>query len=642
MGGVLRSMGFGARLTVMMVGLVLAAVLAVSTLVFVSFRESFTQATLDELEATGRLNAESFVDWALARQDEMRYLASLDAAIDIDELGLEHLLERIAAAQGFYDTIFFVAPNGRGVVGVAYDGRARVLSRDEAQAFDVADRDWFRQAISGQDSFSQPVLSRATGNRVSTVAIPVRRDGRIIGVVRGAVRVDTILKRVSELNRGPGSEIFLLDNQGTPVTPANSLRNMDQPVNSEAGRAMAAGRSGVGIYPNAAGVPVVGSYTFIPLLGWGLVQETERAVALAEVNAVLWILVLVTAGILVVAVLACLSLVRSVVKTLGGDPEYAAAMVHQVSEGDLTATIQLKSGDKNSLLASIHTMQNSLRTMLGEVSQYSEQVAAAATELTQINEETEAGMQQQNTQINSAAAAMNEMTATVEEVARNTLNAADGAKKASQDAGQGRQVVASTVQAIDQLAQEINNAATAVSDLKSDSDRIGSVLQVIETIAEQTNLLALNAAIEAARAGESGRGFAVVADEVRSLASRTKDSTTEIQATIEKLQSGALKAENQMHNSREGMHNAVGRIAETGESLERIAEGVLMIDEMMQQIASAAEEQSATAREINQNIHGINDVAEQTGRSVEQSTQASESLARLAEQLRSLVSQFRV
>src|SRR5690606_38337190 len=169
------------------------------------------RATLDELQATSELNAASFVDWALAREDEMRYLASLDAARDLDERQLEHLLERIASAQGHYDTIFFVAPNGRGVVGVSYDGRAQVLSAEEAEAFDVANRDWFRAAINGNDSFSQPVISRATGNRVSTLAIPVRRGQQVVGVIRGAVRVDTILGRVSELARADGSEIFLLD-----------------------------------------------------------------------------------------------------------------------------------------------------------------------------------------------------------------------------------------------------------------------------------------------------------------------------------------------------------------------------------------------------------------------------------------------
>lgn len=635
-------LGFGVRLTLMLVGLILVSIVTVSSLILMSYRASYTEASIDQLQTMGELNAQSFEDWARARQDEMRYLADVNASVhgNLDEL--EHLLERIAEAQGFYDTIFFVGTDGRGVVGVSYDGRAQVMRRSEAQAFDVADRAWFQRAISGTDTFSQPVVSRATGNRVSTVAIPVRRGGEIVGVMRGAVMVDTIIDRVAELSRSAGTEIFLLDSEGEPVTTADSLRGVSGQVNTEAGQAMAAGRSGVGSYQNAAGTAVIGSYTFIPMLGWGLVVETDESVAMAELNRMMWLIVGVSALILLLAVGICLLMVRSVLRTLGGDPQYAADVVHRVSEGDLTADIALKVGDSTSLLASIQTMQSSLRTMLGEVNQYSEQVAAAATELSHISEETEAGMQQQTTQINSAAAAMNEMTATVEEVASNTLRAADSAKEVSGNANSGRVVVGNTVTAINSLADDIENATTVVTELKEDSDRIGHVLQVIENIAEQTNLLALNAAIEAARAGESGRGFAVVADEVRSLASRTKDSTTEIQSTIEKLQAGALKAEKVMQVSRESAQGTVDHVGETGEALESIAKGVVLIDEMMQQIASAAEEQTATAREINQNIHGVNDVAQQTSHSVEQSTQASEALAKLAEQLRALVQQFRV
>ncbi|SDU16664.1 methyl-accepting chemotaxis protein [Halopseudomonas salegens] len=635
-------LSFAARLTLMLVGLILVSIVTISSLIMMSYRASFTTATLDQLQTMGGLNAQSFEDWAQARQDEMRYLADLNASVhgNLDEL--EHLLERIADAQGFYDTIFFVGPDGRGVVGVAHDGRTRVMRRSEAAEFNVADRAWFKQAISGQDTFSQPVVSRATGNRVSTVAIPVRRGGEIVGVMRGAVMVDTIIERVAELDRSAGTEIFLLDSKGEPVTTADSLRGVSGQVDTEAGQAMANGRSGVGQYANAAATPVIGSYTYLPMLGWGLVVETEASVAMAELNRMMWLIIGVSLVIIVVAVGICLLMVRSVLRTLGGDPQYAADVVHQVAQGDLTATITLKSGDDSSLLASIRTMQASLRTMLGEVNQYSEQVAAAATELSQISEETEAGMQQQTTQINSAAAAMNEMTATVEEVASNTLRAADSAREVSGNANNGRVVVGNTVTAINRLADEIENATTVVAELKQDSDRIDNVLQVIENIAEQTNLLALNAAIEAARAGESGRGFAVVADEVRSLASRTKDSTTEIQSTIEKLQAGASRAEQVMQVSRESAQGTVEHVGETGESLESIAKGVLLIDEMMQQIASAAEEQTATAREINQNIHGVNDVAQQTSHSVEQSTQASEALAKLAEQLRALVQQFRV
>lgn len=638
-----RSLSFGARLTIWMTSVVLVSVVVVSSLVYISYRDSYTRATMDELEVSGSLNVRSFLDWALARQDEMQYLAALDPVRFRNLEMTEHLMLQIAEAQGFYDTIFFVDPAGFGVVGVEYGASGgRIMEPDEAQAFAVADREWFRQAISGQDAFSQPVISRATGNLVSTVAIPVRVDGQIVGVMRGAVRVDTILARVSELGSGEGNEVYLLDTQSRPVTPAQSIRNMEQAVATEAGRAIGAGRSGVGQYENAAGVPVVGSYSFMPLLGWGLVQETRQDVAFAELNAVFWTLLAVTGLVLLVAISASVVLVRSVVKTLGGDPEYAASVVHRVADGDLTENINLRAGDSSSLLASIKVMQGSLRTMLDEVTQYAEQVAAAATELTQVNEVTSEGIVNQNSRIDSTAAAMNEMTTTVEEVASNTHRAADSARQVSEDASSGRDVVAATVTAINLVARDIENAVRVVTELRSDSDKIGSVLLVIENIAEQTNLLALNAAIESARAGESGRGFAVVADEVRNLASRTKDSTTEIQNTIEKLQGGAVKAERAMQDSKQGATNMVDRIGETDSALERIAQGVVLIEEMTQQIASAAEQQTAAAREINQNIHGISDVAAHTGRSVEQSTEASESLASLAERLRALVTRFSI
>lgn len=634
--------GFASRLTMMMTGLVLVAVTAVASLLYVSYSNSFTRVTLDELETSGSLNVNSFLQWAQARQDEMQYLASLDAARFGDLELLEHLMQRIADSQGFYDTIFLVDTAGFGVVGVEYSGQTRIMPREEAQAFAVADRSWFQQAMRGENAFSQPVVSRATGNTVSTVAIPIQVGGQIVGVMRGAVRVDTILSRVSELTMGQGSEAYLLDSNAVPVTPARSIQSMEQPVNTEAGQAIRAGRNGVGQYTNAAGTPVVGSYTFMPLLGWGLVQELSQEVAFAELRAVLITLLIVTGVVLAVSISASLMLVRRVLGTLGGDPEYAADVVRRVASGDLTETVQLKSGDQHSLLASIAIMQASLREMMDEVTRYAEQVAAAATELTQVNDITSQGIVDQNNRIDGTAAAMNQMTTTVEEVAGNTQRAAGSARQVSEDAENGRSVVAATVTAIKSLAKDIENAVRVVTELKSDSDKIGSVSQVIQNIAEQTNLLALNAAIESARAGESGRGFAVVADEVRSLASRTKESTTEIQATIEKLQSGALRAEKVMQGSRDGATQVVDRVAETDHALERIAQGVLLIEEMTQQIASAAEQQTSAAREINRNIHGISDVAESTGRSVEQSGEASESLAALAERLRGLVLKFRV
>lgn len=638
-----RSLSFGVRLTLMMVTLILASIILLTSLVFAQYQRAQINAALAELAGRSESNAQSFTEWLLARQDEMRYLATVNDAINLDLPSITSLMATLANQGGFYDTIFIVGPNGVGMSGVSYEnGRARIMPTSEANAFNVADRDWFRSAISGRDTFSQPVVSRATGATVSTVAIPIRKDGQIIAVMRGAVQVDTLVNRVSTLTRSDGTEIFLLDGAGIAITPASSIHDRTRPLQTRAAEAIQAETNFVGRYNNAAGTPVVGSISYMPLLDWGLVLETTESVALSEVSRMLITLIVISAFIIAGASTICLALVRSVTRTLGGDPNYAADIVHQVSEGDLTTEILTDKNDKTSLLASIRTMQQNLRQMMTDIGSYADQVAASSTELAQINEETENGIHRQVEEISSSATAMNEMTATLEEVARNTQSTADASRSASDAAETGRKVVQSTIEAIQKLAAEVDNATAVINDVKQDSDRIGSILQVIEAIAEQTNLLALNAAIEAARAGESGRGFAVVADEVRNLASRTKDSTTEIQAMIEKLQTGSDRAVQAMIVSTKGTETSVERAKDTGEKLESIASAVAMIDQTAQQIASATEEQTAVSKDINKSIHNISDVAEQTAVNVNQSTQASDSLARLAEQLKSMVFQFKV
>ncbi|WP_018881144.1 methyl-accepting chemotaxis protein [Thioalkalivibrio sp. ALE30] len=639
----LSSVGFGTRLTLMILSLIVGAILIVATLIFLQYRASYTDATIDRLHAMGESNAQSFNEWLLGRQDEMRYLAGLDAArgMDLDEL--EHLIEQIASLRGEYDTIFVVNADGMGEVGVAFDGQARVLSREEANDFNVPDRAWFQSAISGEDTFSRPVVSRATGNRVSTVAIPIEGpDGEPIAVMRGAVQLDTIFDRVNAIDLGEGSEIYLVDRDRHPVTPVESAPDTDQPIDTRAAQAIAAGDSGVGRYQNAIGTAVIGSFTDIPLLGWGLLMELDEGVALAELQRALWWVVGLTIAILIAASLISLGVIRNVLRTLGGDPAYASDVVRQVSEGDMTVPIQLRKDDDSSLLAAIATMQSRLRELIGSVRGHAEEVASAATELSHINEETDKGVNRQNAQLSDAAAAINEMTATVEEVARNSQSTADVVRETTEQAQSGRNVVSASVTSINKLSNEIQSTAEVITALKGDSDNIGDILQVINNVADQTNLLALNAAIEAARAGEDGRGFAVVAEEVRNLAVRTQESITEIQQMIEAVQKRADQAVTAMAASQTQAQDGVDQVNQAGTSLEQIVAAVEKIEDMTRQIASAAEEQSATSNEINRNIHSVSEVSEHNATNVVQMGQASETLAGLSEQLREIVNRFKV
>ncbi|WP_371106547.1 methyl-accepting chemotaxis protein [Pseudomonas sp. CF161] len=237
---------------------------------------------------------------------------------------------------------------------------------------------------------------------------------------------------------------------------------------------------------------------------------------------------------------------------------------------------------------------------------------------------------------------MNEMAATVQEVARNAEEASEAAVAADQQAREGDRVVSEAIAQIERLATEVGNSTDAMSHLKHESDKIGSVLDVIKSVAQQTNLLALNAAIEAARAGEAGRGFAVVADEVRSLAQRTQKSTEEIEELIVGLQSGTQQVATIMDNSRGLTESSVELTRRAGGALENITRTVSAIQAMNQQIATAAEQQSAVAEEINRSVLNVRDVSEQTSAASEETAASSAELARLGIHLQSLVGRFRV
>ena len=315
----------------------------------------------------------------------------------------------------------------------------------------------------------------------------------------------------------------------------------------------------------------------------------------------------------------------------------------RVASGDLTQSLQVQRRDElGQLQASMHRMTQGLRELIGGIGDGVTQIASAAEELSAVTEQTSAGVNNQKVETDQVATAMNQMTATVHDVARNAEQASEAALMADQQAREGDRVVGEAVAQIERLASEVVNSSEAMNLLKTESDKIGSVLDVIKSVAQQTNRLALNAAIEAARAGEAGRGFAVVADEVRSLAQRTQQSTEEIEELIAGLQSGTQRVASVMDNSRQLTDSSVELTRRAGSSLETITRTVSSIQAMNQQIATAAEEQTAVAEEINRSVMNVRDISDQTSAASEETASSSVELARLGTHLQGLVGRFRL
>ena len=347
----------------------------------------------------------------------------------------------------------------------------------------------------------------------------------------------------------------------------------------------------------------------------------------------------------VLALIGGLIIATFVGRLIAGPLNAAVGAMNEIAQGggDLTRRLEVNGDNEISHLAkAFNNFAEKVRVMVSTVYDSTTQLASASEEMSLIMVETNRDTKQQQSETSQVVTAMNEMTATVQGVAQHATEAAKAANNADEASKEGKQVVVQTMNAIENLSSEVHSAVNVISQLEKDSENIGAVLDVIKGIAEQTNLLALNAAIEAARAGEQGRGFAVVADEVRTLASKTQQSTQEIEAMIEKLQTGARSAVSVMDESRVKADASVEQASKAAGSLEMITDSVSLIKDMNTQIATAAEEQSSVAEEINRNIVNISDIVDRTASGAEQTSIASEELANLAGQLHSLVNEFKV
>jgi methyl-accepting chemotaxis protein len=339
---------------------------------------------------------------------------------------------------------------------------------------------------------------------------------------------------------------------------------------------------------------------------------------------------------------AAVIVTRSVTRPLGGEPDDAARFLSQIAQGDLTIQVPVNSSAGGSVMMNMHQMQQSLNAMVRHIAMSVDQVASSSEELSAVSSQTSSNLQLQGLEIEQAATAVNQMTAAVDEVARNAVSTSEASRQSEQTAQRGREQVHETVVSIGALADGVTDTSQRIEQLAGRVQDISKVLDVIRSIAEQTNLLALNAAIEAARAGDAGRGFAVVADEVRALAHRTQESTQEIEQMIGNIRLDTGHAVTAMQSSSNLVRATLEVAQRSGDALDEITRSISQINERNMMIASATEEQALVAREVDRNLMGIRNLSEQVLLGAQHTHTAGHDLAQMAGALHQTVARFKV
>ncbi|GMR08931.1 MAG: hypothetical protein BMS9Abin26_1941 [Gammaproteobacteria bacterium] len=473
------------------------------------------------------------------------------------------------------------------------------------------------------------------GRLVMAVSFPMYSRGRTIGA---AIYVNDFENAVSEMKKSSNSEVAILD-ENQRISYASDQSFYDS-------LKLQIPDMGVSVMQTAKLDKRVYSAAIQPIEDTSgepkayLVNIKDYTQSYNRQSKLIWSSLLLTAVIILLLLGALFFYMNRAFLKLHA----VISVVRAIATGDLTVKSEenVSRDETGQLTAAMGAMIDNLGIMVVEINNTTEKLGGASDILTMISDKTSKGIQQQLSETEQVATAINELNSTALEVARNASDAADAARQANSEAKQGEQISEQLLTVISNQSDEVRSAASSLSELQQKTEQINTIIGVINGIAEQTNLLALNAAIEAARAGEQGRGFAVVADEVRTLATRTSESTSEIDTVIRQFKEGVNSAVSTMSVAMEEAGKTVKFVGETTSRLTGIAESVNTIDNMVTQIATATEEQTAVIEEINRNVVSIKTIAEDVTESSEQNASTTGEISQLAITLGQLVNKFKI
>jgi len=543
---------------------------------------------------------------------------------------------------------------------------------------DISSRAYFKEVMQGSPAVSDALKSKTTGKPVFVVAVPIKDRDQTVGAVIGVVQLSAFSKQYIEpIKMGETGYAFLMANSGYLCAhPDNSTLLKSKLTDYDWGKTIASNDEGIIRY-EWRGIEKIVTYRKEPITGWRIgiatnVDDIFSSIAsIRDSNFITATIVVLFTGIVIFFI------VHKIVAALTKSVRFAEA----VAEGALDQELDINRKDEIGVLANaLSTMTVNLRKMIKTAEQKSEEaeqeskrahvamqeadearqeaekakregmlqaaaqleavvehITTTATQLAAQIDESSRGAELQLERTSETATAIEEMNATVLEVARNATAAASHADDSKVKAEEGQNVVASVVQSIDEVNERSVQLTESLGSLGERAQDIGSVMTVITDIADQTNLLALNAAIEAARAGEAGRGFAVVADEVRKLAEKTMQATREVEEAIQAIQMASKDNIEGMQATSKVVVHSTGLANEAGQSLRAIVEVAIANADQVRSIASASEEQSATSEQIGRSSDEINRIAMETASAMRESAIAVNELAEMTQKLQQVV-----